>query len=191
MKNSRETFTLMAKLGIICIIVSGLLAYVNSITAPVISANDQKTFEASMSEVLPNGGSFTEEKLSLTPDESGVELSSIYKAENGGYVATAVCHEGYGGDITVMVGIKDDMTVNKIKIMSLSETAGLGAKSDTPEFMNQYNGLKNGISVVKNNGGSAADNTISAISGATITSKAVTKAVNCALQAAENGGISK
>ncbi len=191
MKNSRETFTLMAKLGIICIIVSGLLAYVNSITAPVISANDQKTFEASMSEVLPNGGSFTEEKLSFTPDESGVELSSIYKAENGGYVATAVCHEGYGGDITVMVGIKDDMTVNKIKIMSLSETAGLGAKSDTPEFMNQYDGLKNGISVVKNNGGSAADNTISAISGATITSKAVTKAVNCALQAAENGGISK
>lgn len=191
MKNSRETFTLMAKLGIICIIVSGLLAYVNSITAPVISANDQKTFEASMSEVLPNGGSFTEEKLSFTPDESGVELSSIYKAENGGYVATAVCHEGYGGDITVMVGIKDDMTVNKIKIMSLSETAGLGAKSDTPEFMNQYNGLKNGISVVKNNGGSAADNTISAISGATITSKAVTKAVNCAFQAAENGGISK
>lgn len=191
MKNSRETFTLMAKLGIICIIVSGLLAYVNSITAPVISANDQKTFEASMSEVLPNGGSFTEEKLSFTPDESGVELSSIYKAENGGYVATAVCHEGYGGDITVMVGIKDNMTVNKIKIMSLSETAGLGAKSDTPEFMNQYNGLKNGISVVKNNGGSAADNTISAISGATITSKAVTKAVNCALQAAENGGISK
>lgn len=191
MKNSRETFTLMAKLGIICIIVSGLLAYVNSITAPVISANDQKTFEASMSEVLPNGGSFTEEKLSFTPDESGVELSSIYKAENGGYVATAVCHEGYGGDITVMVGIKDDMTVNKIKIMSLSETAGLGAKSDTPEFMNQYNGLKNGISVVKNNGGSVADNTISAISGATITSKAVTKAVNCALQAAENGGISK
>ena len=90
-----------------------------------------------------------------------------------------------------MVGIKDDMTVNKIKIMSLSETAGLGAKSDTPEFMNQYDGLKNGISVVKNNGGSAADNTISAISGATITSKAVTKAVNCALQAAENGGISK
>ena len=191
MKNSRETFTLMAKLGIICIIVSGLLAYVNSITAPVISANDQKTFEASMSEVLPNGGSFTEEKLSFTPDESGVELSSIYKAENGGYVATAVCHEGYGGDITVMVGIKDDMTVNKIKIMSLSETAGLGAKSDTPEFMNQYNGLKRGINVVKNNGGSAADNTISAISGATITSKAVTKAVNCALQAAENGGISK
>ena len=191
MKNSRETFTLMAKLGIICIIVSGLLAYVNSITAPVISANDQKTFEASMSEVLPNGGSFTEEKLSFTPDESGVELSSIYKAENGGYVATAVCHEGYGGDITVMVGIKDDMTVNKIKIMSLSETAGLGAKSDTPEFMNQYDGLKNGISVVKNNGGSAADNTISAISGATITSKAVTKAVNCALQAAENGGISQ
>lgn len=191
MKNSRETFTLMAKLGIICIIVSGLLAYVNSITAPVISANDQKTFEASMSEVLPNGGSFTEEKISFTPDESGVELSSIYKAENGGYVATAVCHEGYGGDITVMVGIKDDMTVNKIKIMSLSETAGLGAKSDTPEFMNQYNGLKNGISVVKNDGGSAADNTISAISGATITSKAVTKAVNCALQAAENGGISK
>ncbi len=189
--NSNETLILMVKLGIICIIVSGLLAYVNSVTAPVISANDQKTFEASMSEVLPDGGSFSEENINFTPKESGVELSSIYKAENGGYVATTVCHEGYGGDITVMVGIKNDMTVNKIKIMSLSETAGLGAKSNTPEFMNQYDGLKSGIKVEKNNGGNAADNSISAISGATITSKAVTKAVNCALEAAETGGASK
>ena len=189
--NSNETLILMVKLGIICIIVSGLLAYVNSVTAPVISANDQKTFEASMSEVLPDGGSFSEENINFTPKESGVELSSIYKAENGGYVATTVCHEGYGGDITVMVGIKNDMTVNKIKIMSLSETAGLGAKSDTPEFMNQYDGLKSGIKVEKNNGGNAADNSISAISGATITSKAVTKAVNGALEAAETGGASK
>lgn len=189
--NSNETLILMVKLGIICIIVSGLLAYVNSVTAPVILANDQKTFEASMSEVLPDGGSFSEENINFTPKESGVELSSIYKAENGGYVATTVCHEGYGGDITVMVGIKNDMTVNKIKIMSLSETAGLGAKSDTPEFMNQYDGLKSGIKVEKNNGGNAADNSISAISGATITSKAVTKAVNCALEAAETRGASK
>lgn len=189
MKSKNETLILMIKLGVICIIVSGLLAFVNSITEPVISVNNQKNFEASMAEVLPMSGSFTEVDTDFRSDDKGVELSSIYTAENGGYVCTTVCHEGYGGDITVMVGITEDMTVNKIKIMSLSETAGLGAKSDTPEFMSQYDTLKSGITVKKNNGGNPADNTVSAISGATITSNAVTKAVNCALAAAENGGV--
>lgn len=186
MKAKNETLILTLKLGIICIIVSGLLAYVNSITAPVISANDQKTFETSMSEVMPNSGEFSE--ISSDVNTDGATLSSIYKAENGGFVATTVCAEGYGGDITVMVGINSDMTINKIKIMSLSETAGLGAKADTADFMNQYNGLKNGITIEKNNGGDPAKNSISAISGATVTSKAVTKAVNLALEAAEQAG---
>ena len=103
-------------------------------------------------------------------------------------MVTTVCSEGYGGDIKVMVGVNSDKTINKIKIMSLSETAGLGAKANTEEFMAQYSGLKSGIGIEKNNGGNPDNNTISAISGATITSKAVTKAVNCALQAVEEGG---
>lgn len=188
----KETFVLMAKLGIICIIVAGVLGYINSLTAPVIKINEQKNFESSMTQVMEKADSFEELKLSYIPEETGVELDSVYSAKSGteniGFVATAVCHEGYGGDITVMVGINKDFTINRIKIMSMSETAGLGAKAGEEKFSSQYTGLSHNIGVEKNNGGSAENNTISAISGATVTSKAVTKAVNCAVDAAMIGG---
>lgn len=188
----KETFVLMVKLGIICIIVAGILGYINSLTAPVIAINEQKNFEESMTQVLKDADSFEQLKLAYTPAETGVELNSVYMAKSGaediGFVATAVCHEGYGGDITVMVGINKDFTINRIKIMSMSETAGLGAKAGEEKFFGQYSGLTSNIGVEKNNGGSAENNTISAISGATVTSKAVTKAVNCALDAVMIGG---
>lgn len=184
----KEVIVLTAKLCVICVVVAGLLAFVNSVTEPVIAVNEQKEFEKSMSEVLSGAKEFTEiTGIEYTPSETGVELESIYKAENG-YVVSTVCHEGYGGDIKVMVGVTDDFKVNRIKIMSMSETAGLGAKAGEEEFWGQYGGLKSGIGVEKNNAGNPDNNTVSAISGATVTSKAVTKAVNCALEAAEIGG---
>lgn len=183
----KDTVILMVKLGIICIIVAGLLGYINSITEPIIEDNYAATVEKAMSEVL-NSDKYDEVEVNFEPDESGVYVVSAYKAGNKGYVINTGCSEGYGGDIVVMVGVKPDYTVNKIKIMSLSETAGLGMKSNTPEFMGQYDGLKAKIGVEKNNGGNPENNTISAISGATITSKAVTKAVNCALETAEKIG---
>lgn len=190
--STKETLTLMVKLGVICIIVAGLLAFINMITKPVIEENDKANFEVSMKEVMSDGEKFEEIESDYKSSLTGVECLSVYKATKGdavsGYVVNTVCSEGYGGNINVMIGIKPDKTVNKIKIIALSETAGLGAKSDTPEFMEQYNGLKSGITVEKNNGGNPDNNSISAISGATITSKAVTKAVNCALDVVENGG---
>ncbi len=93
---AHETLVLMLKLGIICIIVSGLLAVVNKITSPIISANDKKNFEQSMSEVL-DCEKFEESKIDYTPSESGVgSLNPIGKDgdETVGYVATAVCHRG-------------------------------------------------------------------------------------------------
>lgn len=185
---TKETLVLMVKLCLICVIVAGLLALVNSVTAPRIAENDAKVFSASMEEVLPNGGNFKRvEEFSFTTDLTGVVLDSFYKADNG-YVVTTICSEGYGGDIKVMVGINEDFTVNCVKIMSMSETAGLGAKASDKAFTDGYIGLKSGIGVEKNNGGSAEENSISAISGATVTSKAVTKAVNLALAVAEGDG---
>ncbi len=190
---SKEIFVLTLKLFVICFIVAGLLGFINSVTAPIIKVNEEKEFNTSMQELLPDAKEFEEiESSGFTPSEAGVELESLYKGLDGenicGYVASAVCHEGYGGDINVMVGITEEFKVSQIKIMSMSETAGLGAKAGTAEFSDQYSGLASGIGVEKNNGGSADTNTISAISGATVTSKAVTKAVNCALDAAVEGG---
>lgn len=178
----KEVLTLTCKLLLICAVVAALLAGVNMITEPIIAANDQKTFEASMAEVLPGSKSFDEVDCSaFTPSESGVRVDSVYAAEDG-FVVTAVCTEGYGGDITVMAGITKNLKTKQVKIMSMSETPGLGAKSTEPEFLDQYKELSEGIQVIKNS--TPSGNEVEAISGATITSKAVTKAVNTALEAA-------
>ena len=188
MKSKSEILSLMWKLGVICVVVAGLLAFVNGITAPVIEENNIKNEKIAMREVLSGAENFEKKDIDFTPSESGVEVVSVYQAEDKGYVVTSVCKEGYGGDITVIVGINPDMTVNKAKIMTIAETAGLGMKADSEEFLNQYAGLKKGIGVEKNNGGNPENNTISAISGATKTSAAVTKAINCALEVAHAGG---
>ncbi len=189
-KSFKEILVLTLKLGVICIIVAGLLAFVNAVTEPVIAANEQRVFEQSMSEVLPGAESFEKVEISSATSDTGVSLDSFYKAENG-FIVTTTCKEGYGGDITVMVGINADLTVNRIKIMSMSETAGLGAKAGEESFWSQFTGLSSSIGVEKNNGGNPENNTISAISGATVTSRAVTKAVNIALEVAEGGAINE
>ena len=96
-----------------------------------------------------------------------------------GYVITATDKEGYGGDIRVTVGIKADGTVNGVSILSISETAGLGMKATEPAFYEQYQGKQAEKFYVSKDGGDGEP--IDALSGATITSRAMTGAVNAAL----------
>lgn len=179
----KETLTLTGKLLLICAVIAALLAFVNSVTAPIIAKNNQISFETSMAEVLPGANGFEEaDAADFAPSLGGVSVDSVYAAKDAGYVVTVVCSEGYGGDISVMTGVNRDFTVAQVKVMSMSETPGLGAKSTEPAFSDQYRGLHDGISVIK--GSIGGENEIAAISGATITSKAVTKCVNTALEAA-------
>ncbi len=178
----KETLSLTIKLFLICAIVTGLLAFVNAVTEPIILDNNQKNFEAAMAEVLPNAGTFEEIDISsFAPSKSGVIAESAYQSKSGGYVVSTICSEGYGGDISVMVGVYPDGSICQVQIMSMSETPGLGAKATNPEFTDQYKMLTEDISVIKN--AKPEGNQIAAISGATVTSKAVTKAVNTALEA--------
>ena len=97
-----------------------------------------------------------------------------------GYVVTATSGDGYGGNITVSVGVTADGEVKGIEFLTLAETAGLGMNADTPEWKGQFAGKTvESFSVTKS--GASADNEIDAISGATITSNAVTGAVNAVL----------
>ena len=96
-----------------------------------------------------------------------------------GYVVTATDKEGYGGDIKITVGITADGTINGISILSISETAGLGMRATEPAFYEQYQGKQAEKFVVSKDGGDGEP--IDALSGATITSRAVTGAVNAAL----------
>ena len=106
-----------------------------------------------------------------------------------GYAFNITTSEGYGGDITFSLGVKEDGTTNGISILTISETAGLGMNATKDEFKNQFKDKQvDSFEVTKT--GAAADNEIDALSGATITSKAVTRGVNAGLLAFqyEKGG---
>lgn len=102
-----------------------------------------------------------------------------------GYVVTSTSRDGYGGDITITVGVSADGTVKGIEFLALNETAGLGMNAANDSFKGQFsNKTVDSFTVVK--GGASADNEIDALSGATITSDAVSGAVNAALYFVKN-----
>jgi electron transport complex protein RnfG len=119
-----------------------------------------------------------------TAESSGCTINEVVEAKaNGetiGYVVTTTTSEGYGGEIQISVGILKDGTVNGVAILTIGETAGLGMKATDEAFYGQYAGKNvEFFSVTK--AGASADNEIDALSGATITSNAMTKAVNSAV----------
>ena len=102
-----------------------------------------------------------------------------------GYVVTATSKDGYGGNITVSIGITAEGEVKGIEFLTIGETAGLGMNATQPEWKGQFAG-KTVESFTVTKSGASADNEIDAISGATITSDAVTNAVNAALYYQQN-----
>ncbi len=129
--------------------------------------------EAAAASVVADSG-YTEntiEGVVTAQDASGATL---------GYVVTVTSHAGYGGDITFSVGITNEGVVNGYSITAISETAGLGMKAKESDFYSQFEEKAvESLEVVK--GSAAAENQIEAISGATITSRAVTNGVNVCL----------
>ena len=165
---------LAGTLLLICAVTAGLLAGVNSITAPIIDElNAAKTQEA-ISAVLP-GGFDTE--VADYADATGI-VSKVYQGANG--YAVEVGPSGFDNTITMMVGVDNEGKVLGISIVSHTETAGLGAVADaeTPKgiaFREQFIGTSGSVSVTKDGGA------IDAITGATITSRAICVGVNAAL----------
>lgn len=181
----KDAVYISLKLFAITAIAAFFLAFVNKVTAPVIAENSARAEEKALRVVLEEAESFKTSEIT----ESSVQGVSIEKINIGlkgtktiGYVVTAVSSEGYGGDIRVMVGIDKNMAVTKIQILESSETAGLGANASKPEFSGQFIKKQGPFSVVK--GAAKKENDISAISSATVTSKAVTNCVNAALEVA-------
>ena len=112
-------------------------------------------------------------------------IDEVCTVGDTGYVITTTDKDGYGGDIQVSVGIQSDGTVNGIEFLTLAETAGLGMNAQKPEWKGQFAGKKAEVfSVTKD--GTTSDDQINAISGATITSRAVTNAVNAAVYFVDN-----
>ena len=168
----RLTFTLLA----ICATVAAALAGVNALTGPVIAQRNEEKLQAAIEKVLPGGGT----GLESFPDETGM-IRAVYASEKG--YALEVVTAGFGGSITMMVGVADGQ-VTAIEIISHGETPSLGAVAAADNargksFREQFAGLSGTLAVTRDGG------QIDSITSATITSRAVTAGVNAALACAK------
>lgn len=182
-----------AVLFMITVIAGLILGFVYQITKEPIAAAEEKAANEAYAEVFEGAASFEKLELAMPDLEAdsvwageyaAVDMENAMEAKDAsgnvlGYVLTMTSHEGYGGDITFTMGIQNDGTLNGISILSISETAGLGMKAESV-LKPQFAGKKvSNFTYTKS--GAAMDGQIDAISGATITTNAVTTAVNAGL----------
>lgn len=164
-------------LTVITLIAGIALGFVYEITKDPIAKAQEAAKQEACREVFPDAETFE----AVDPENDTVD--EVYLAMKGseelGYVITVTNKEGYGGDIQVSVGITNEGVVNGIAILTINETAGLGMNATDPAFYGQYAGKQTTSFYVDKDGGTGEE--INAISGATITSRAVTEAVNTAL----------
>ena len=180
---------LVIVLALICLVVAALLGLVNQVTAPAIAANTEKTIQDSLKVVLPadsyekveyDGGDITLDTGTVVP------VLAVYQAGEDGYVVETNSPNGFGGAIDMMAGINSAGVVTGLASITHAETSGLGSKATDPEWQAQFAGATDIVSVTKDGG------TIEAITGSTITSRAVCDGVNAApVQSRAAFGIAK
>lgn len=162
----------------ICLVITFALAYVNSITAPIIADNSARNADAARAELLPAANSFEKyegDLVVVVPDKIYVE--ECYVAEGAGIVVT-VGTKSFGGILTEMIGIDETGAITGVKVVSHADTKGLGTKAHDANYLEQYNGKTElaGADNIKD------DSAVTFVSGATISSNAVYQGVCAALE---------
>ncbi|MCR4842821.1 MAG: RnfABCDGE type electron transport complex subunit G [Eubacterium sp.] len=172
-----------------------LLGLVYGVTKEPIAAAEYQAQQEAYAAVFSSASSFEEyadfdasaaasalEEAGLA-DQNTIESVMLAQDDSGetlGYVITVTDSAGYGGDVTFSVGIANDGTLGGIAFTTLNETAGLGQKAKEEAFSSQFvDRITQALTVVKTE--TESDDEIQAISGATITSSAVTSGVNACL----------
>ena len=180
-------------LTIISLVVAALLGLVNSITADKIAAIDAENTKIAMSAVAPEGSEFgdkmevTDDMVAAAATQSG-KILELYPVTNGGAEAGYVMKisaSGSQGTIVMMVGVDANKAITGISVVSHSETSGIGTKvvenkpnSAGVPVLDQFVGLSGAGSLV-------VGSNITAISGATVSTKGITMGANAALAVAD------
>lgn len=192
-------------LTLITLVAGVALGGVYEITKDPIARQEAQAKAEAYEQVFTDAAAFEEIEMDDTLiqtirdqlDQEGYKAQSIEEVmraedqsgETLGYAFTVVTSEGYGGDIQFSMGVQNDGTLNGISILSIGETAGLGMNADTPAFKDQFVGKQvEKLQYTKN--GATQDDEINAISGATVTTNAMTNGVNaglCAVRVMEGG----
>ena len=192
-------------LTLITLVAGVALGGVYEITKDPIARQEAQAKAEAYEQVFTDAAAFEEVEMDDTLiqtirdqlDQEGYKAQSIEEVmraedqsgETLGYAFAVVTSEGYGGDIRFSMGVQNDGTLNGISILSIGETAGLGMNADTPAFKDQFVGKQvEKLQYTKN--GATQDDEINAISGATVTTNAMTNGVNaglCAFREMEGG----
>ena len=179
-KNSafKEYISPILVLVVICFVTTFLLAFTYGVTAPIIAENTAKAASEARMELLPEGDSFSDAGADLYVLEEGkVYATEVYTADNGAGMVVTVKTNSYGGTLTAMVGISKDGAITGVKVTEHADTPGVGTKAHAAEHLSQYEGLTElGSDVVK------SDPSVQHVTGASVSSGAIHKAVYCALE---------
>jgi electron transport complex protein RnfG len=177
--NRKDLIVPTLVLFLICLVITAALAITYQITKPIIEEINIKNANLSRNEVLPDAnGAFTKNDIETSP-----KIAEVYGADNNsGFVFTAI-DKGFGGEIIVMVGIDDNGEVTGVKVTKHAETPGLGTKAMTLDYLSQYKGK---ASVTRTD--EADKDQIDAVTGATVSSNAIFRAVESSLSQFEEIG---
>ena len=190
-KAKSTAFKNIIVLLVIALLSVSALAVLNQVTMePIAKAEEEAKAEIYRS-VYADAASFEEmtgftgEESSYAPTDESITLNTVLAAKDAGgntigYVVDATSANGYGGDVQIAVGISNEGTLTAFSVISASETPGLGAKASEDEFASQFAGMP-AETIAFSKTGKSKPNEIDAISGATITTTAVTTAVNEAI----------
>lgn len=166
----KKIIQLVLSLTIIAAVCAAVLATVNAVTKDQIATIKTRATQNAARLVMPASVKSVEQQ------GEGADAYFVGKDAKGQPIAFAlkgISHEGYGGDIVLMVGFRaDKKTVECYKTLAAAETPGLGMNLNTPEFSSQFGGKDGSSLSVKKDGGE-----IEAITAATITSRAVCRAI--------------
>ena len=186
----REPFRIpkpVIALTIIAVLAGLALSGVFSMTKDTISKQELAKETEAYKAVCPDAATFEEaeaaadalkEMEGTTPRVNKAYIAKDADGNTVGY-ALSVTGKGFGGDVTLAVGLSADGEITGLSFTELSETAGLGMRADEPAFKDQFIGKSGKLDLVK--GDASGDQEISAITGASVTSGAVINAVNAGL----------
>ncbi len=177
----KEIVRIAVTLFLIVGITAFALAVVNELTFRKIDENQSAKINLAMSEVMP-ADSYSALDISFD-EESGVDAVHEAKDANGNVIGWCVQSHasGFGGEIQLVVGLDSEAKVTLVKVISMSETPGVGTKTKNPSFLESFGGKSGALTVTK--GEVKSETEIAAVSGATVSSRAVTRGVNSAINA--------
>ncbi len=190
--NSKFIIKVAGTLTAICLVVAALLGGVNAITADKIAAINQANTEASLNAVSAGADEFAPialtDAMTATASAAGAKLTEAYTVKSAGEAvgyAFKVVASGSQGNIEMIVGVDADNAVTGVSIVNNKETAGIGSKVMENNALPSGTGVLDQFIGMSGAGTLTVGKTVDAISGATVSSKGVTKGVNAALAVAE------